>query len=335
MPEPTVRPTVVEATPEPTTLPSAVELLERLRVEPEYEGSGYGRADFEHDSRHLCDSAGTDPYTGVAFDPSLCDVDHIVAAKEAFESGAWDWDVTRRRSFGNDALNLVASRDCVNRSKGSRDPGEWSGSVGSGDCEGTSMTGQGWCYLAWKTVEVKAAYGLSVDERERDVLSFVLGGCPDNGPIPPSDPFELSFGSSPTEQAISTPAPTSDEADDECHPAYSPCLPNLSGDALNCGDLAANQKPVRILQSGVDPYRLDSDGDGSGCESGTTASRPTVAPTPTEPPPTAAPVAESHWHCQRVINDGSRCDRRFRPERCWHSHVVDSRHTWRSHTVDC
>ena len=51
--------------------------------------------------------------------------------------------------------------------------------------------------------------------------------------------------------------------------------------------------------------------------------------------PTAQPQAVSHWHCQRVINDGSRCDRRFRPERCWHSHAADSNHTWRSHTVTC
>ena len=143
-PEPTVRPTVVEATSEPTANPSVSAMLDSLEVEPEYGGSGYERADFDHDSRHLCDSAGTDPYTGLPFDPSICDVDHIVAAKEAFDSGAWEWDVARRRSFGNDALNLVATRDCVNRSKGARDVGEWSGSVGSGDCEGTSMTGQGW-----------------------------------------------------------------------------------------------------------------------------------------------------------------------------------------------
>ena len=149
------------------------------------------------------------------------------------------------------------------------------------------MTGQGWCYLAWKTVEVKAAYGLSVDEREKDVLSFVLGGCPENGPMPPSDPFQISFRSSPTEQATSTPAPTSvpTESSPECHPAYSPCLPNLPGDALNCGNLAASQKPVTILQPGVDPFRLDGDGDGIGCESGTTAATP--APRPTQRPSTA------------------------------------------------
>ena len=54
---------------------------------------------------------------------------------------------------------------------------------------------------------------------------------------------------------------------DDCHPAYEPCLPNLPGDALNCGDLTADQKPVRVKEIGVDPYRLDRDRNGLGCTS--------------------------------------------------------------------
>lgn len=53
--------------------------------------------------------------------------------------------------------------------------------------------------------------------------------------------------------------------DDNCHPAYEPCLPNLPGDAINCGDLTVEQKPVTVKEIGVDPYRLDRDGDGRGC----------------------------------------------------------------------
>ena len=59
-----------------------------------------------------------------------------------------------------------------------------------------------------------------------------------------------------------TPPPESD-----CHPAYEPCLPNLPGDALNCGHLTAQQRPVRVKQIGVDPFRFDRDGDGRGCTS--------------------------------------------------------------------
>ena len=68
-------------------------------------------------------------------------------------------------------------------------------------------------------------------------------------------------------EAIAAEPPTSQAGGSgpDCHSAYSPCLPNLAGDALNCGDLASDQKPVRVLVPGVDPYRLDRDGDGWGC----------------------------------------------------------------------
>jgi micrococcal nuclease len=48
-----------------------------------------------------------------------------------------------------------------------------------------------------------------------------------------------------------------------CHAAYSPCLPVV--DDLDCADVRRLGKaPVRVL--GSDPYRLDGDGDGQGCE---------------------------------------------------------------------
>jgi hypothetical protein len=47
-----------------------------------------------------------------------------------------------------------------------------------------------------------------------------------------------------------------------CEPGYSPCLP-ITGD-LNCSDIPDSKKPVHV--TGSDPYNLDSDGDGLGCE---------------------------------------------------------------------
>jgi endonuclease YncB( thermonuclease family) len=48
-----------------------------------------------------------------------------------------------------------------------------------------------------------------------------------------------------------------------CHPSYTPCLPVV--DDLDCADVRALGKaPVRVV--GSDPYRLDGDGDGYGCE---------------------------------------------------------------------
>jgi hypothetical protein len=47
-----------------------------------------------------------------------------------------------------------------------------------------------------------------------------------------------------------------------CDSAYSSCLSDLPGEASNCGDLSAAQKPVTVLVPGVDPYNLD----GIGCQ---------------------------------------------------------------------
>ena len=48
-----------------------------------------------------------------------------------------------------------------------------------------------------------------------------------------------------------------------CHSSYSPCLPIVAD--LDCADIRAmGVAPVRVL--GSDPYRLDGDNDGLGCE---------------------------------------------------------------------
>lgn len=242
--------------------PTVLDVLDGLIVEPEFEGSGYERDEFEHDRAYLCDEPGTDPYTGAVFDPASCDVDHIVAAKEAFESGAWAWNVSRRRAFGNDGDNLIATRDCVNRSKSADDMAEWARRIGSGTCEGLTTTPQGDCFLAVTTVIVKNSYSLSVDTAEKDALAKALEDCPPDGPMP-SQPINFQPEATPIELAPVQP----DNSSSDCHPAYSPCLPKLPGDALNFGDLTAAQKPVAVLVPGVDRYRLDRDGDGRGCTS--------------------------------------------------------------------
>jgi endonuclease YncB( thermonuclease family) len=49
-------------------------------------------------------------------------------------------------------------------------------------------------------------------------------------------------------------------ASPSCNPNYTPCVPNSPTD-LNCPDVG---HPVKVV--GSDPYNLDGDGDGSGCE---------------------------------------------------------------------
>jgi hypothetical protein len=48
-----------------------------------------------------------------------------------------------------------------------------------------------------------------------------------------------------------------------CEPGYSPCLPRVSD--LDCSEIPSDKKPVRV--TGTDPYRLDADHNGIGCQS--------------------------------------------------------------------
>lgn len=50
-----------------------------------------------------------------------------------------------------------------------------------------------------------------------------------------------------------------DTGEGDCHPNYSPCLPRVHD--LDCGEIGHS---VRV--TGGDPYRLDRDGDGTGCD---------------------------------------------------------------------
>ena len=62
---------------------------------------------------------------------------------------------------------------------------------------------------------------------------------------------------------VSPPPPTQAPAPGGCHPNYTKCLP-VVGD-LDCADVRAMGKaPVQVI--GSDPYRLDGDNDGLGCE---------------------------------------------------------------------
>jgi endonuclease YncB( thermonuclease family) len=66
----------------------------------------------------------------------------------------------------------------------------------------------------------------------------------------------------PTPSPVPTP-PTPAPPASNCHSSYSPCLPIV--DDLDCADIRAmGVAPVRVL--GSDPYRLDGDNDGLGCE---------------------------------------------------------------------
>ena len=280
-------PTPAVDSPSPTTpeqsnpAGSLLALLDRLVVEAEHP-DGYDRGLFRHwidadgdgcDTRRevLIAEAVTAPSVGgdcalsdgvwvSRYDAETetgsgrgFDIDHLVPLKEAWESGAYAWDPETRERFANDLgyeHSLVAVSARSNRSKGAQDPTGWLPPEVSQRC---------WYATAW--VHVKARWELSIDPAEADTLRDLVVGCPDNA-ADTALPAPVVTTATPVETTSATDPPA-----DGCHPDYSPCLPHLEGDALNCGDLDAALKPVTVRVVGVDPYRFDRDGDGQGCTS--------------------------------------------------------------------
>ena len=189
------------------------------------------------------------------------DVDHLVPLAEAWGSGANSWASDRREQYANDLgyeHSLIAVSARSNRSKGAQDPAAWLPPEAGQRC---------WYAAAW--VHVKTRWSLSVDTAEADKLQDILSDCSDASidvGLPAPIVEAQTTAERQTDAAVEEPAVTQ-PPESGCHLAYTPCLPDLPADALNCGDLTADQKPVTVNEIGVDPYRLDRDQDGHGCTS--------------------------------------------------------------------
>jgi hypothetical protein len=175
---------------------SPLRLLRALETKVE-QGTGYDRALFRHwidadgdgcDTRHEVLIAETRSaltvgpscsFTGgswfSAYDAatttnsSTFDIDHVVALKEAWDSGAHAWSAARRERFANDLgdpRSLRAVSASSNRSKSDRDPAEWLPPRESFRCR----------YLT-EWVVVKVRWKLSVDAAERAAIRLPLREC--------------------------------------------------------------------------------------------------------------------------------------------------------------
>lgn len=96
------------------------------------------------------------------------DIDHLVALKEAWESGARSWTADQRTKYANDlgfGATLIAVTDNVNSSKGDRDPAQW-----------LPPRTAARCTYATQWVQVKYRWRMTIDTAERDKLSSILAG---------------------------------------------------------------------------------------------------------------------------------------------------------------
>lgn len=166
-------------TTQPTVTPSTPNVA-GLIIADENRTVKYDRDNWGHHHSDSCaHSVGLpDPFTGLIIDD--CEVDHVVALKEAHESGGWAWPESKRDAFSAWPGNLLAVSGCVNSSKQSRDAAEWTPEwvAGSGACDGGyDLTADGWCVFAEITVTTKAHWGLTVDQAEYNALTGDLAHC--------------------------------------------------------------------------------------------------------------------------------------------------------------
>jgi len=105
----------------------------------------------------------------VSTNPTKFQIDHVVALKEAWDSGAWAWTASRRKAYANDlgdGRTLRAVSIASNDAKSDRDPAQWLPPLTSFRCT----------YAIW-WVDIKVRWHLSVDSAERAVLRSLLLRC--------------------------------------------------------------------------------------------------------------------------------------------------------------
>ena len=178
--------TTMAAKPQKFVANDAKSVLASIKVENEYK-SGYRRSLFVHWSDldgNGCDTREEvlkrDSISKPQVDPFRCyvvagdwyskydgktlsdrsdvDIDHVVALKEAWDSGAWAWSMSQRQAFANDLTDrrtLIAVTDRVNASKSDKDPSNWMPPLKSY-----------WCTYLGDWISVKARWGLSMDQSE-------------------------------------------------------------------------------------------------------------------------------------------------------------------------
>ena len=221
-----------------------------LVVAPEARCSPYDSEDYRYrqsvEERIIRDLGGVyGPYTGRWFSSARdTDIEHIVARSEAHDSGLCRADRATRRRFSEDLRNLTLAAPGVNRhQKRDHDAAGWLPPINR-------------CWFAARVIDVKRAYGLTVDHRERDALARTLAGCADT---------EIDVTPRGTVAAAATP------------PTRTTVTTGAGSDALALYDDNGNGRITcaEARRHGIAPvprshpayrYMRDGDGDGVVCE---------------------------------------------------------------------
>ena len=256
-PEPAPEPSVTE-TPSPTTYRSLV-------ITDEDRCSDYDADDYSYPRSVEADIvAGMggiiySPYTGEYFDSTgETDIEHIVARSEAHDSGLCDVDAETRDTFASDLLNLTLADPNLNRQeKVAKDAAEWLPEINK-------------CWFAYRVVQVRAKYSLTVDQAEADALDAVLSEC-SSFEMVVVDPETEQPTPIPTVEPETTPTP---EGTPEATPVAT-ATPEIDALALyddngngkiSCAEARAHGIAPVHSDHPAYPYMNDADGDGVVCE---------------------------------------------------------------------
>ena len=114
-----------------------------------------------------------DPYSGktIKFERGQktsmdVQIDHVVALADAWQKGAQQWPVNKRKELANDPLNLLAADGPLNSQKGAGDAATWLPPRRAYRCTYVS-----------RQIEVKIKYDLWVTSAEKDAMKAVLNSC--------------------------------------------------------------------------------------------------------------------------------------------------------------
>jgi hypothetical protein len=112
-----------------------------------------------------------DPYTGESFrDPGDIQIDHVVALKNAHDSGAWAWTAARRREYANYLeydQHLLAVKGVENNRKSDKGPDQYLPPLESYRCQYVRL---------W--VQIKEDWVLNMSDAEAAAVQKVLASCP-------------------------------------------------------------------------------------------------------------------------------------------------------------
>ncbi|KLU09417.1 MULTISPECIES: DUF1524 domain-containing protein [unclassified Kocuria] len=136
-----------------------------------------------------------DPYTGATIDfrrgpltSADVQIDHVVALKNAWVTGADRLPADERQALANDPLNLLAVDGPTNGEKSASDAAAWLPPDEAFHCP----------YVALQ-IAVKTRYELFVTAEEKAAMAQVLAGCPEQ---------DLPDGASAARAGASSPAPS-------------------------------------------------------------------------------------------------------------------------------